>query len=47
MGEWTDIWNERFRAPEYAYGEEPNEYLREKLEGLKPERSFLLRKVRT
>ena len=36
MGEWTDIWNERFRAPEYAYGEEPNEYLREKLEGLKP-----------
>jgi SAM-dependent methyltransferase len=36
MGEWTDIWNERFRAPEYAYGEAPNEYLREKLDQLTP-----------
>ncbi len=36
MGAWTDIWNDRFRAEEYAYGEEPNVYLREKLETLKP-----------
>ncbi len=36
MGEWTEIWNDRFRAVEYAYGEEPNVYLREKLETLNP-----------
>ena len=36
MGAWTDIWNDRFRAEEYAYGEEPNVYLREKLETLEP-----------
>ena len=36
MGQWTEIWNERFRAKEYAYGEDPNEYLKEKLDTLSP-----------
>ena len=36
MGQWTEIWNERFRAKEYAYGEAPNEYLKEKLDNLAP-----------
>ena len=29
-------WNERYRAKEYAYGTEPNEYLKEQLEKLAP-----------
>lgn len=28
------FWNERYAQEEYIYGEEPNEYLKEKLEGL-------------
>ncbi len=31
-----DKWNERFARPEYAYGENPNEFLRESLRLLKP-----------
>lgn len=30
------MWNERFKQPEYAYGEDPNEYLKEQLQKLKP-----------
>jgi len=35
---WTDRWNDRFGKEEYAYGEEPNLYLKEQLEKLKPGR---------
>lgn len=31
---WTDRWNERFSKDEFAYGEEPNNYLKEQLEKL-------------
>lgn len=31
---WTERWNERFSAEEFAYGEEPNLYLKEQLEKL-------------
>jgi 2-polyprenyl-3-methyl-5-hydroxy-6-metoxy-1,4-benzoquinol methylase len=28
---WTDRWNERYRQPEFAYGHQPNNYLKEQL----------------
>ena len=31
---WVERWNERYRAPEFAYGEQPNVYLKETLETL-------------
>jgi 2-polyprenyl-3-methyl-5-hydroxy-6-metoxy-1,4-benzoquinol methylase len=31
---WTGRWDERYRNKEYAYGEEPNHYLKEQLEKL-------------
>jgi len=31
---WTDRWNERYSKDEFAFGEEPNEYLKEQLEKL-------------
>lgn len=31
---WTGRWNERFSKDEYAYGEQPNNYLKEQLEKL-------------
>jgi|SRR5579859_3947503 len=31
---WTDKWNERYRSEEFAYGERPNNYLKEQLEKL-------------
>src|SRR3954471_19317438 len=31
---WTDRWNERYRKNEFAYGEAPNNYLKEQLEKL-------------
>ena len=34
--EWLDRWNERFSKEEYAYGEQPNNFLKEQLEKLKP-----------
>jgi SAM-dependent methyltransferase len=33
---WIEHWNERYRHEEFAYGEEPNNYLKEQLEKLKP-----------
>lgn len=33
---WTERWNERFRNDEFAYGEEPNAWLKEQLEKLDP-----------
>ncbi len=33
---WLDRWNERYSKEEYAFGEEPNEYLKEQLGKLKP-----------
>lgn len=33
---WTNRWNERYRAEEFAYGTEPNNYLKEQLQKLKP-----------
>lgn len=32
---WVDRWNQRYRADEFAYGIEPNNYLKEQLEKLK------------
>lgn len=29
---WTERWNDRYSADEFAYGEQPNNYLREQLE---------------
>jgi 2-polyprenyl-3-methyl-5-hydroxy-6-metoxy-1,4-benzoquinol methylase len=37
---WTSRWNERYSDEAFAYGEEPNQYLREQLEKL-PEGSIL------
>ncbi|TQE62874.1 bifunctional 2-polyprenyl-6-hydroxyphenol methylase/3-demethylubiquinol 3-O-methyltransferase UbiG [Leptospira noguchii] len=31
---WTDRWNERYSKEEFAFGEQPNEYLKEQLEKL-------------
>jgi 2-polyprenyl-3-methyl-5-hydroxy-6-metoxy-1,4-benzoquinol methylase len=31
---WTERWNERYSSNEFAYGEEPNNYLKEQLEKL-------------
>jgi SAM-dependent methyltransferase len=33
---WIDRWNDRYSTNEYAYGEQPNNFLREELEKLKP-----------
>jgi SAM-dependent methyltransferase len=33
---WTDRWNERYSKVEFAYGEKPNNYLKEQLEKLEP-----------
>ena len=33
---WTERWNERYRSDEFAYGIEPNNYLREQLMKLEP-----------
>jgi SAM-dependent methyltransferase len=33
---WTNRWNERFGAEDFAYGEDPNNYLKEQLQKLKP-----------
>jgi 2-polyprenyl-3-methyl-5-hydroxy-6-metoxy-1,4-benzoquinol methylase len=35
---WTNRWNDRFSHKEYAYGIEPNNYLKEQLEKLSPGR---------
>jgi SAM-dependent methyltransferase len=35
---WTERWNERYRKAEYAYGTEPNEFLKEQLQLLRPGR---------
>ena len=29
---WIERWNERYSKQEFAYGEEPNNYLKEQLE---------------
>lgn len=34
--DWLKMWNTRFGKEEYAYGTQPNEYLKDKLENLKP-----------
>ena len=34
--EWTNRWNERYSKEEFAYGEQPNNYLKEQLENLSP-----------
>jgi len=33
---WTDRWNERYSTDEFAYGTQPNQFLKEQLEKLKP-----------
>ena len=29
---WTERWNDRYSNEEFAYGEQPNNYLKEQLE---------------
>ncbi|AVQ13135.1 Methyltransferase domain protein [Leptospira santarosai] len=33
---WISKWNERYSKPEFAFGEQPNDYLKEQLEKLNP-----------
>jgi SAM-dependent methyltransferase len=33
---WKDKWDERYSSKEFAYGEEPNNYLKDQLDKLKP-----------
>lgn len=33
---WTDRWDDRYSSDEFAYGEQPNNYLKEQLEQLTP-----------
>ncbi|ASV11173.1 SAM-dependent methyltransferase [Leptospira santarosai] len=33
---WINKWNERYSKPEFAFGEQPNDYLKEQLEKLSP-----------
>lgn len=33
---WTERWNERYRSEEFAYGIQPNNYLKEQLQKLNP-----------
>ena len=33
---WIDRWNDRYRKEEFAYGEQPNHYLKEQLDKLTP-----------
>jgi 2-polyprenyl-3-methyl-5-hydroxy-6-metoxy-1,4-benzoquinol methylase len=33
---WTDRWNDRYSKEEYAYGEQPNDYLQQQLQKLEP-----------
>lgn len=36
MNNWTQRWDDRYSSEEFAYGEEPNNYLRDQLEKLNP-----------
>ncbi|KAF2340875.1 class I SAM-dependent methyltransferase [Flavobacterium tistrianum] len=36
MNNWTQRWDDRYKSVEFAYGEEPNNYLKEQLEKLNP-----------
>lgn len=33
---WRDRWNDRYSKQEFAYGKQPNKYLKEQLDKLKP-----------
>lgn len=36
MNNWTQRWDDRYSSEKFAYGEEPNNYLRDQLEKLNP-----------
>lgn len=36
MNNWTKRWDDRYKSKEFAYGEDPNHYLKEQLEKLEP-----------
>ncbi|TDP02034.1 class I SAM-dependent methyltransferase [Flavobacterium sp. 245] len=36
MNNWTKRWDDRYSSEEFAYGEEPNNYLKEQIEQLNP-----------
>lgn len=36
MNNWTQRWDDRYKSEEFAYGEEPNNFLKEQLEKLNP-----------
>lgn len=36
MNNWTQRWDDRYSSEEFAYGEDPNNYLKEQLEKLNP-----------
>ena len=37
MNNWTQRWDDRYSSEKFAYGEEPNNYLRDQLEKLNPD----------
>lgn len=41
QGDWLNMWNNRYKQQEYAYGIEPNEYLKSQLAQLKPGKILL------
>ncbi|MCV2483381.1 class I SAM-dependent methyltransferase [Flavobacterium sp. SH_e] len=36
MNNWTQRWDDRYKSEEFAYGEKPNNYLKEQIEKLEP-----------
>ena len=36
MNNWTQRWDDRYKSEEFAYGEEPNNYLKQQIEKLNP-----------
>lgn len=36
MTNWTQRWDDRYKSDEFAYGEEPNNYLKEQIQKLNP-----------
>mgnify|MGYP006898474601 CR=1 FL=1 len=37
---WVDRWNKRYSEESYAFGEEPNDYLKKQLEKLMAENHY-------
>ncbi|MCF8260127.1 MAG: class I SAM-dependent methyltransferase [Melioribacteraceae bacterium] len=37
-----DLWNKRYSEPQYSYGAEPNQFLKENLAGIKPGKALFI-----